>query len=574
MLLLPRPSPPLLYIIFSSDSLEAFGPEHTASVTLQRSFRGFRVRQHLSEFDYYAREIQRVYRGHLGRKRVRRALDAREITAVLAVHHYAATRIQSVFKGSYSRKYIHDFYARKKYVEEVVARGEMLRGELEAKFARELRAELERREAAARESFQKATQGLHHLVSTKQRAGVYNPPWATRRADVPSAFGVALEVHLRTEVLRTIRTRGLHAAATEASRAATAVAQSGEALNASITLLGHTAVTVVPAYASQGSRASIQASSAYDAPLNAARAEARASKLAFLDARPLLAGTRGRHFTDPQPLGVHASTPYQEPWLAARGDRETEHVRKHSTWVAQNATPFVASSSKGDHLFEDSERAAALKATVVVASSAAHAQAAPGAFVKSIRIGNTVIPAAKGSVTAVLESATAHEPARTQALLSSTFGGGGGGKSGDFGFSGGTATSGSAAGSAMAAARAGRSAASSGSSSSSNSRFTAPALPSFPATNLSASLSQIPLLKSRQWGGGQQAEQLVGESAVGVNAPPIRLPGSGVSAPTSQRRRPLMKPLPALQKELPPGLPAEIAKLTATFSKGAAFSQQ
>ena len=55
----------------------------------------------------------------------------------------------------------------------------------------------------------------------------------------------------------------------------------------------------------------------------------------------------------PLPLGVHAGVPFEEPWLAARSDRETEHRRKHQAWVTAGV-PFVAASSRASRLFEDS----------------------------------------------------------------------------------------------------------------------------------------------------------------------------------------------------------------------------
>ncbi len=500
-----------------SDAFERYEPERAACTLIQRCFRGWRLRLHLAEYHYYAREVQRVYRGHLGRKRCRRALDARESSARLAVRHYAATLIQSAFKGCYSRKYIHDFHERKRYVAAVVARGEALREELEAQFAQDLRSELERREAAARAAFKAATAGLHHLVSTAARPGVYNPPWATRRADVPSAFGVELEVHLRREVLATLRTRGLHGPS-EALRAATAVAHgSAGAPSASVALLGHTSLTVVPAYASAASKATLQAAAPYDAPLLAARAQARASKYLNLDQRPVLAGTRGRHFGAPLPLGVHAAVPYQAPWLAARSDRETEHQRKAQAWVT-GGVPFVAASARGGRLFEDSERQAAVKATGVLASLGA-TQAAPGASVRTIRVGERVLTAAaptpvpvgvhgppspspssraapaqhpgRGGAAQAQAQAQSPPPAPTQLFAASA-----------------------AAGSAVAAARAGRSSAASSSVAGSHGggRFLAP----------SAGVGQ--------------------EAPLGTT---FLMAGGGIPAPL--RKRPLMKPVTALQ---------------------------
>jgi hypothetical protein len=86
----------------------------------------------------------------------------------------------------------------------------------------------------------------------------------------------------------------------------------------------------------------------------AERRERRLSKLLRLDQRPFVAGARGRHFGGPVARGVHATTDFVEPWLAARSDRETEHARKH-TWVS-GGTPFVAASSRAPRVFEDLER--------------------------------------------------------------------------------------------------------------------------------------------------------------------------------------------------------------------------
>ena len=279
----------------------------------------------------------------------------------MAVFHFAATRIASAFKGYYSRKYIHDFFARRAYVNAVAARGEQLRADLEIRHAAALAVELATRDAAARAEFDKATTGLHHLTSTAVQPGVYNPPWATRAADVPSAFGVPLEVHLRAAALRDLRTRGLYSRRDAALAAAALAAGVGGTTAASVTTLGHTAVSLVPAYASAASRASLQATAPYDAPRDAARREARVSKLANLDQKPLLAGTFGRVFGAPIALGVHASTHYTESWLASRPTRELEHQNKHLR-VSSGGAPFVSSSSRASRLFEDTERRGAGRA--------------------------------------------------------------------------------------------------------------------------------------------------------------------------------------------------------------------
>jgi len=61
----------------------------------------------------------------------------------------------------------------------------------------------------ARQKFTKATEGLHHLVSTRAQPGIYNPPYAVTADDVPSAFNTPLEVHLQDGARRFVRKHGL-----------------------------------------------------------------------------------------------------------------------------------------------------------------------------------------------------------------------------------------------------------------------------------------------------------------------------------------------------------------------------
>jgi hypothetical protein len=53
-----------------------------------------------------------------------------------------------------------------------------------------------RRKQMAQKEFHSVTQNLHHLVSTKVTPGIYNTPYF--QDEVPTAFGVPIEDHLRT----------------------------------------------------------------------------------------------------------------------------------------------------------------------------------------------------------------------------------------------------------------------------------------------------------------------------------------------------------------------------------------
>lgn len=88
-----------------------------------------------------------------------------------------AVRIQRRWRGYYVRKYVHSFYARKSYLEDITMKNDQVRRDLD-----ELE-ELQRRERAClaivKEQTAKVYQAhrLHHLLSTKQCPGVFNSPF-------------------------------------------------------------------------------------------------------------------------------------------------------------------------------------------------------------------------------------------------------------------------------------------------------------------------------------------------------------------------------------------------------------
>ncbi|KOB85854.1 hypothetical protein PFDG_01303 [Plasmodium falciparum Dd2] len=85
-----------------------------------------------------------------------------------------ATKIQKIFRGYYSRKYIHDYFKRKmqilemdNYVKE--QRNNMMLG-LEERKKKQLQYDNTMRD----KKIHQVAKNLHHLVSTKTQKGVYN----------------------------------------------------------------------------------------------------------------------------------------------------------------------------------------------------------------------------------------------------------------------------------------------------------------------------------------------------------------------------------------------------------------
>ena len=99
------------------------------------------------------------------------------------------------YRGYYSRKYEHDFFARKKYLQHVEHKNEEVRKLLDSHHKERQREEQIRQEECARTEFSELAQNLHHLSSTKTIPGVYNPPYSQLK---PQAFNVDIETHLKS----------------------------------------------------------------------------------------------------------------------------------------------------------------------------------------------------------------------------------------------------------------------------------------------------------------------------------------------------------------------------------------
>ena len=103
--------------------------------------------------------------------------------------------IQKYYRGFYSRKYEHDFYARKSYLQHVQTKNEEVRKQLESFARKTALEEAKLQEQTARTEFHELASNLHHLASTKVIPGVYNPPYSQLK---PQAFNVDIETHLKS----------------------------------------------------------------------------------------------------------------------------------------------------------------------------------------------------------------------------------------------------------------------------------------------------------------------------------------------------------------------------------------
>ena len=85
----------------------------------------------LRTISYAANEIQRAFRGHLGRKKASNSLKNKYDNRQLSLFHYLCIQIQKSFRGYYSRKYKQSMRKRKGYCQRIFEEGEKVRKMME-----------------------------------------------------------------------------------------------------------------------------------------------------------------------------------------------------------------------------------------------------------------------------------------------------------------------------------------------------------------------------------------------------------------------------------------------------------
>ncbi|KAM8894229.1 spermatogenesis-associated protein 17 isoform 1-T2 [Spinachia spinachia] len=165
------------YFFRNSRAEENRRRENQASTRIQSWFRACKVQAYLSHLHKEAIIIQKIWRGFTARARFRQMVKAAYFIMKMNFYEEMAVRIQRRWRGFFVRKYVHNFYARKRYLDGLSWKNELVRMQL-AEIE-----ELRRRERhcldIVREQTAKAYQAhrFHHLLSTSQCPGVFNSPF-------------------------------------------------------------------------------------------------------------------------------------------------------------------------------------------------------------------------------------------------------------------------------------------------------------------------------------------------------------------------------------------------------------
>ncbi len=181
----------------SKQAEEARAEETHAATVIQSYYRMYVVRRGLRRLNEKAVVIQKVYRARLAKKEHKRRLQQHVISLRVNYFNAHATCIQKHFRAFMSRKYKHDFYARKQYIAEVTRRSEQVVDEMRATYKRQLVHEETQRLQESERAFEKVVGKLHHLISTESCPSIFNSPYTTLTGGPPTIGGVSVEEYLK-----------------------------------------------------------------------------------------------------------------------------------------------------------------------------------------------------------------------------------------------------------------------------------------------------------------------------------------------------------------------------------------
>ncbi|CRG96160.1 conserved Plasmodium protein, unknown function [Plasmodium gallinaceum] len=148
--------------------------EKLAAIVIQKYYRGYKERRAYLIYKYFIKYIKHKIQ-LCSCKYLLKNLKKQKLEQQMIMYMSDnAIKIQKTFRGFYSRKYIHDFFKRKRQIIEIdnyvnEKKSKMLL-ELEEKRKKQLIYENKLKDM----KIHKVAKNLHHLVSTKAQRGVYN----------------------------------------------------------------------------------------------------------------------------------------------------------------------------------------------------------------------------------------------------------------------------------------------------------------------------------------------------------------------------------------------------------------
>jgi len=158
---------------------------HSAAIAIQAWWRGILTRNNIRLLNRSAVKIQAEYKKHRQMRKFHKFVSDSLKKKREDYYNNQATKIQALFRGYLSRKNIHNFYARKRYLEMIKLQNEIVKEHLD-KF-KKTQDEEERvlKLVQDQEKIVNQARRTHYLLSTSQISGVYDPRVKNGRSRQP-----------------------------------------------------------------------------------------------------------------------------------------------------------------------------------------------------------------------------------------------------------------------------------------------------------------------------------------------------------------------------------------------------
>ena len=137
--------------------------EKKAAIGIQTTFRMYLILTWYKTTKRAVMNIKRIWKGFKTRMLFHRLMKQEKQRMQLTFFNSMAMIIQKIFRGYYVRKYKHDFYARKRYLNNVAQKNKTVRDKLEDFVKISEIEEQKRKEEIARLELTKVASNVHHL---------------------------------------------------------------------------------------------------------------------------------------------------------------------------------------------------------------------------------------------------------------------------------------------------------------------------------------------------------------------------------------------------------------------------
>lgn len=193
------------YFLWTREAAESRDNEIAAILSIQKAWRGYNARKYLGFLNAQATDIERVWRGFLGREKAKHIKYEKVLAIERAFYDLCATRIQSVWRGYISRKLKQDYYNRRKYIDYVSEQAAELRGNIDTEMGTYRSYLAQKKEDYEAKQFASITANIHHLMGTYTQPGIYNSIYGEQYAT--TAYGIPLESHIHENAMNELQKR-------------------------------------------------------------------------------------------------------------------------------------------------------------------------------------------------------------------------------------------------------------------------------------------------------------------------------------------------------------------------------